>query len=768
MTWAGAVRRWGPPLVALLLLAAFGASAWGSPGNGDASFSGDARQTVAFGTIALGADIALQSDDRIVGVGSTYASDTGPGDFALTRLTTAGELDPSFSGDGKQVTDLGGDDEAVAVVIQPDGKLVVAGNTGANATPVIARYQPNGDLDPTFSGDGVQTFDLGPDDWLAALALDSAGRYVVAGQAASGFAVARMTAAGAMDTTFSGDGVVTTAFGQNAAATGVALQPDGKVVAGGTVLAGEEEADMAAARYTAGGQPDSSFSGDGKRTVDLSSESYEGTYDRANAVVVQPNGRIVLGGKAGTRTGVTRRLAVVGLRADGELDPAFGDGGVTSFFLSRNGGADGADLALQADGRILLGGSSGGFDTNYDFVVVRFYSNGELDRSFGGGGFVETNFGGPDGAQHDLAYGVAADSLGRVVLGGRSGVLTGRFSFAFARYEGGDEQPPFTSFVGQPATTTSDATPSFAFSSNEPDSTFECSFDHAPFSPCASPVTAPSLVDGPHRFVARAVDSAGNRDPGGAVHDFTVDTVAPETTVTYGPGDTIGDTRPSFAFVSNESPVTFECRIDAQPFAACESPHQSSPLADGPHTFEVRARDAAGNQDPSPARYAFVTKSSSGGGPSGGGDPPAFDPGPKPGGPILGAQPGKGTDPPARPSISGSASVGTVRVSATGSATLGGRRVACPSQGQACRVAVAASAPSAGRASGSRKAKRLQLGAASYVVKAGRTGAVKLRLNRKARRLLRRRKGIAARVTVTVRRGSVRATKTYRVTFRRS
>ena len=167
-----------------------------------------------------------------------------------------------------------------------------------------------------------------------------------------------------------------------------------------------------------------------------------------------------------------------------------------------------------------------------------------------------------------------------------------------------------TSIDSGPAdgSTTADNTPTFEFSSPELDATFECSVDGGAFSSCTSPETTGSLSDGPHTFSVRAVDIYGNPDATPASRSFTVDTTGPETAIDSGPADgsTSNDNTPAFEFSSPELDATFECSLDGGAFAACTSPEALGPLADGSHTFEVRALDAVGNPDPTPASRTFT------------------------------------------------------------------------------------------------------------------------------------------------------------------
>jgi hypothetical protein len=168
-----------------------------------------------------------------------------------------------------------------------------------------------------------------------------------------------------------------------------------------------------------------------------------------------------------------------------------------------------------------------------------------------------------------------------------------------------DATPPNTTIDSGPSGTTNDPTPSFAFSASEPGSSFECKVDSGAYAPCSSPLTTGALADGPHSFEVRATDPAGNPDPTPASRTFTVDATAPETTIDSGPSGTTNDPTPSFAFSSTKPGSSFACRIDSGPYAPCRSPYTASRLADGSHTFSVRAKDASGNVDPTPASRRF-------------------------------------------------------------------------------------------------------------------------------------------------------------------
>ena len=230
-------------------------------------------------------------DGRFVVVGGSGQ------DFAIARYSFKGDLDTTFGTQGKVITDFGGDDRAEAVALQSDGRIVVAGRSGGDFA--LARYTTTGALDTTFDGDGLVTTDFsGGQDAAFAVAVQPNAEIIVAGATAAGgssdFALARYTPDGSLDASpgpleagFGVDGLVTTDFGGTdpEGAAGLALQQDGGIVAVGGALS-----DFALARYDFVGGPDPTFGTGGKLTTDFTG------VDTAEAVVVQADGKIVVGG----------------------------------------------------------------------------------------------------------------------------------------------------------------------------------------------------------------------------------------------------------------------------------------------------------------------------------------------------------------------------------------------------------------------------------------------------------------------------------------
>jgi uncharacterized delta-60 repeat protein len=332
----------------------------------------------------------------------------------------SGDLDTSFGGDGTVLTDFesGSSDAAYDLAIQPDGKIVVAGNSyGGFGGPdfALARYLPNGALDPSFGSYGsVHTdFEGGSLDEAYVLALRPDGKIVVAGYSElsdrSVFALARYLPNGALDSGFGSHGTVHTDFGSGNAAfvLGLAVQPDGKIaVAGMSTASGSQ--DFALARYLPNGTLDATFNGDGTVLTDFGS----GSRDWAYALALQPDGKIVVAGVSNASG--NDDFALARYLPNGTLDATFsGDGKVTTSFGSGGAGIAYA-LALQPDGKIVVAGGAYG---SPDMALARYLPNGTLDTTFNGDGKVITSFGSGSSA---LALALALQPNGKIVVAGFS------------------------------------------------------------------------------------------------------------------------------------------------------------------------------------------------------------------------------------------------------------------------------------------------------------------------------------------------------------
>jgi uncharacterized delta-60 repeat protein len=423
-TTSSLLRRTLSLLLALSALAAtLTGSALAAGGDLDTSFSGNGKATTDFTVNRndFAGAVAVQTDGKIVVAGR--AGRNG-GRFALARYNPNGTLDPTFGGNGKVVTNFtGGDDFANGVAIQTDGKIVAVGQAGGRGGRFgLARYNANGTLDSTFNGDGKATVNFTNGfDAARGVALQGDGKIVAAGHTNfDRFALTRLNSNGRLDTVFSGNGKVTTNFSVvTDFANGVVIQANGKIVAAGAAQITEFTGRFALARYNTNGTLDSTFGGNGRVTTDFTAEQ-----DVAFGVALQTNGKIVAAG-GGDVAGA--RFELARYNANGSLDHAFsGDGKATTNFGPGIDAAHG--VAIQTNGKIVAAGHA----NFHRFALVRYNANGTLDSAFGGDGKVTTNFTNKGGFQDDLANGVALQADGKIVAAGRAGGSGGRF--AVARY----------------------------------------------------------------------------------------------------------------------------------------------------------------------------------------------------------------------------------------------------------------------------------------------------------------------------------------------
>jgi uncharacterized delta-60 repeat protein len=431
--------------------------AFADAGDLDPSFGGgDGLLTTNFhNTLDEARAVAIQPDGKIVAVGTTHIPGTDPHDnFSVARYNPDSSPDTSFGGgDGKLTTDFFDkftvhvDARAHAVAIQTDGKLVVVGKAGNNFTAV--RYNPDGSLDTTFDGDGKQIIGGGY-YWANGVAIQDDGKIVLAGYAYGGssgdFALVRLNTDGSLDNTFDGDGRVTTDFfGGIDEVRAVALQAGRIVVAGNSQVSGLNY-DFAVARYNPNGSLDTTFNGDGKAAVD-----FFGGDDGAFAMALQSDGKIVAAGGAFYEPS-SYNFAVARLLSDGSLDTGFGVDGIKVEDLG-GGGIDNANaVALQPDGRIVLAGFAPVAGVNR-FALARFATDGFLDPGFGGGdGWLTTDFGG--GSGDTRANGIDLQSDNRIVVAGTSDMGgTNNYDYALARYLSGLQPPPTPTFTPLPTQT---------------------------------------------------------------------------------------------------------------------------------------------------------------------------------------------------------------------------------------------------------------------------------------------------------------------------
>jgi uncharacterized delta-60 repeat protein len=331
-----------------------------------------------------------------------------------------GDLDGSFAGDGKRAINFGGTDLARVLLVQPNGRIVVAGGGAAASSFCVARLRVNGVLDTAFGTGGKRRIDFGDEnESVFAAALQPDGKIVLAGDSRLRVAVARLNPNGSLDKTFSGDGKKIFSWGAISRATAVLVLPNGKLLLGG--FSGPEGGNMQAARLNANGALDTTFGIGGKATVDFGGDDF------ASAIARQANGRILLAGRSTASGAVVARL-----RANGALDPDFdGDGRVTL-----PGGGSLRAVLVQPDRKIVVAGNAMGSEV---MTVTRLMPNGSPDTTFDGDGTAMIDF----GSLADLAGDAMLQPDGKIVVAG-STQATGEIAVARLNPNGS----PDTTFGG--------------------------------------------------------------------------------------------------------------------------------------------------------------------------------------------------------------------------------------------------------------------------------------------------------------------------------
>lgn len=356
-------------------------------------------------------------------------------DLVLSKKIDGLVIIPNYINVYKATTDFGStDDEIWVLAVQTNGQIIAGGWTYTDEIRydfALARYNPDGTLDATFGNGGKVITNLGTDEnYLRSLVLQPDGKIVAGGRVHNGaeydFALIRYNNDGSVDMSYGNNGVVITSF--NSAVSGIyslALQGDGKIVAGGRNYTNNSHYDFALARYNPDGSLDTSFGANGlviTTFADIHKYRIGRTRDGIYSIALQADGKIVAGGRA------FNNFALARYNTDGSIDNTFGTNGqiLTSFgtdddFLH--------SLIVQPDQKIVAGGRT--HPKGYIFALARYNTDGSLDDTFGNNGQVTTDF--QDGSGDDEIWALTLDATNRIVAAGQAGT-----NFALARYSGVD------------------------------------------------------------------------------------------------------------------------------------------------------------------------------------------------------------------------------------------------------------------------------------------------------------------------------------------
>lgn len=440
---AGSLRRGRLAAVAAVVAAlVWPAAVQADAGDLDTSFGTNGTTRTPFGgsnSSDTPDSILRQRDGKLVVAGGGGPLDAQ--DFLVVRYTASGRHDTSFSGDGLDTVDFGGNDNVAAAFLRRDGKLVVAGETATNPQDgrlAVARYNTDGTLDTSFSGGRrVSPFFPGTRHFLNDVEMLPGGGFVAvgpvfgAGSDGTDMGIAKYRRDGSLDPSFGGgDGLALVGFtrpGGTDNAFDVLVQRDGKLVVTGNFQTGPAPNgfDVGIARLESDGDLDSTFAGDGRRWVAFDDEPGN---DRGVRTVQQRDGKLVTVAYAIVNGG--QDIGLIRLRTNGVLDRRFsGDGRQTTDFA---GLPDfGNNLRLQPDGRIVVVGTGLLPGAGVETAVLRYLRNGELDPSFGDGG--KRTF--SQGPAVEAAVNLLADAAAITVAGYVEGGDTGR-DFTISRLLG--------------------------------------------------------------------------------------------------------------------------------------------------------------------------------------------------------------------------------------------------------------------------------------------------------------------------------------------
>lgn len=404
-----------------------------APSDFDPTFSDDGRLIDSPGMYGsdTARDTATQPDGKTIIIGSSYQGDIIS--CGITRFNVDGTLDTAFGGDGKVVTFANPDFYCYAVAVQADGKIVVAGSSISFVVNTsnywhedftLFRYNTDGTLDTTFDGDGkvITNFTnpltpLGAGDEAFSLAIQPDGKIIAGGSTYSSSgrlgALVRYNPDGSLDNTFSDDGKVTTdVLNWTQGVYSIAIQSDGKIVAAGSNTFDYSDTSFGISRFNTDGSVDVSFGNKGKSITNLSP-----TYDITRSIVIQPDGKMLLTGWSNGN--LSTNFVMLRYLANGSLDTMFDNDGIVVTDYS------GYSAVTQPDGKIVAVGSNG--NGIQHLLIARYNNDGSLDETFNDGGIAESNL---------LSSGIktAIQPDGKIVAVGSGSEVPQNADFAIIRY----------------------------------------------------------------------------------------------------------------------------------------------------------------------------------------------------------------------------------------------------------------------------------------------------------------------------------------------
>lgn len=380
----------------------------GTFGSGGTAFINNVSST------AITRDMAIQADNKVILVAPCFNINISGVPFCAVRLNENGSTDTTFRGGsaGNGVFtwfDAGHTGGVAGVVVQTDGKVVAAG-AGPGFDVALVRYNTDGSLDSSFGTAGVVLTNLTPgsNDQAEKVAMQPDGKIVIVGTTGSAQFVARYLPNGTLDTSFGTGGIAKTILAKDSTeGRSLAIQTDGKIVAGGLAVSGS----YLLTRFNSDGSPDSTWDGDGVKTIPIdpagaSNPSWKGIGIRS--VAIQPDGRVVA---------IGHKNILFSFNPDGSLDTSFDGDGSRQALVGTD--KETYSLTVSPAGTITVVGATLilGNNVPYRYLVARYNPDGSPDTTFSDDGYLDISVPG----FNSLATAVAADPIGRIVVAGVSG-----------------------------------------------------------------------------------------------------------------------------------------------------------------------------------------------------------------------------------------------------------------------------------------------------------------------------------------------------------
>lgn len=396
----------------------------------DPSFGEDGIVTTTIsGSYNLATATVVQPDGKILVAG--HAGEPSTYKATVARYNSDGSLDTAFGNEGTLVIPVGHVKSfSKDIAVQEDGKIVVGAYTWNNEYGEFAaiRLNEDGSFDTSFGNQGIVIIETSSSDVAEALSIQQDGKIVLAGYSNDHFAVLRLNTDGSIDTDFGVNGWAITQF-ESALSfiMDIEIQEDGKIVQAGFLLNSYEPIEMAASRLNTDGTIDTAFGTNGKVRFNIG----EGN-DFVSSVALQNDGKIILGGHSWISNEELRHdFALVRLNSDGSQDTSYGDNGVATAQI-----VDGANytssIVIQEDQKVVLSGSTVKLQ-DYRLGLVRFDTDGSLDETFGGDGtgMVSPNLNGQD----SFGEGLALQEDGKIIMVGRTYPTFGTSAMVVMRFD---------------------------------------------------------------------------------------------------------------------------------------------------------------------------------------------------------------------------------------------------------------------------------------------------------------------------------------------